>query len=134
MRQYMRSFYTLAICTVAELLLSAVVQAETIPPNPFVSRLESPGPLEPARAQGPSAAVDIEAAADIGLEVVGVVSSGEVIILIMRQGPDRVFSVAVGEQINNTFTLSEVGERHATFIRTEDNTLIELILPGIENE
>lgn len=132
----MRSFYALVLFMSAGLLLSAVVQADTIPPNPFVSRLESPDPrAEPARAQqGPVSEESSALAAEIGLEVMGVVSSGETTILIMKQGVDRVFSVAVGEQIDNSFTLVKVGERYATFNLQEDNTRLELELPGVEDE
>lgn len=134
MRQSMRLFYALVIFIAAGSFLSAVASANTIPPNPFLSRLETPGPLEPASSEVQAAAADSAVATDTGLEVVGIVSSGQVIILILRQGADRLFSVAVGEQFDDTLTLVEVGDRHATLRRVEDNTLFQLELPGVDDE
>ena len=130
----MRLFHTLVIFMAAGALLSAVVRADTIPPNPFVSRLESPGPMEPAISEVQAAAEYTAVATETDLEVVGIVSSGQVIVLILRQGADRLLNVAVGEQINDTLTLVEVGDSHATLRRVEDDTLVQLELPGVNDE
>ncbi len=131
MRRQRPHLCSLVILTSAGLLASAVAPAQTIPPNPFVSRLEAPGRLEPV---GIDASIsDQEDTADeleIGLEVVGAALSGEVRIITLRRDQGLVFSVAEGEVIDDNLKVIEIGDHHVTLERIDDNTLLQIELIG----
>lgn len=111
------------------LLGSALAKAETIPPNPFVSRLEAEGSQDPTLAEDPVAKENSTIAAYTDLSVVGVVSNGSITILTLRMGPNRLISVSVGDQVDDIITLLEISDHYASFKRADDGQMIRIALP-----
>jgi hypothetical protein len=111
-----------------------IARADAIPTNPFVSRMESVGDI------ANTANINLKDASDgavfplDGLSVAGIVLSPDVSFVTLRRGVENIFSVAVGDLIDNELQLVSVGSLYVSVLRLADKAIFKMEISGAGDE
>ena len=105
-------------------------KADAIPTNPFASRMESVGDIANTANVNPEGAADGAVFPLEGLSVAGIVLSPDVSFVTLRRGVEDIFSVAVGELIDNELQLVAVGSLYVSLLRLADKAIFKIEVLG----
>ena len=130
------------ICCLSALSFAGdAAKADAIPPNPFASRMDSVGDITNTANVNPEGAADgavspLDGAVSPleGLSVAGIVLSPDVSFVTLRRGEEDIFSVAVGELIENELQLVSVGSLYVSVLRLADEAIFKLEISGAGDE
>ena len=123
------------ICCLSALSFAGdAAKADAIPPNPFASRMESVGDIANTANVNPEGAADGAVFPLEGLSVAGIVLSPDVSFVTLRRGEEDIFSVAVGELIENELQLVSVGSLYVSVLRLADEAIFKLEISGAGDE
>jgi hypothetical protein len=123
------------ICCLSALSFAGdAAKADAIPPNPFASRMESVGDITNTANVNPEGAADGAVSPLEGLSVVGIVLSPDVSFVTLRRREEDIFSVAVGELIENGLQLVSVGSLYVSVLRLADEAIFKLEISGAGDE
>ena len=123
------------ICCLSALSFAGdAAKADAIPPNPFASRLESVGDITNTPNVNPEGPADGVVSPLEGLAVVGIVLSPDMSFVTLRRGPEDIFSVAVGELIENELQLVSVGSLYVSVLRLADEAIFKMEISGAGDE
>lgn len=134
MKSASRIFFVAAFCLTALLFAGDSARAEAIPPNPFASRMEGALGTTPVTDAGPAVTADSAITPILGLSVAGVVSSHELSVVTFRRGDDGVFSVALGDKIDDELQLVSIDGLYVSVLRPGDDALFKIEIPGAGDE
>ena len=109
-------------------------KADAIPPNPFASRIESVGDIANTANVNPEGAAGGAVSPLEGLSVAGIVLSPDASFVTLRRGEEDIFSVAVGELIENELQLVSVGSLYVSVLRLADEAIFKMEIPGTGDE
>ena len=123
------------ICCFSALAFAGdAAKADAIPPNPFASRMESVEDITNTANVNPEGAADGAVSPLEGLSVVGIVLSPDVSFVTLRRGEEDIFSVAVGELIENELQLVSVGSLYVSVLRLADEAIFKMEISGAGDE
>lgn len=123
------------ICCLSALSFAGdAAKADAIPPNPFASRMDSVGDITNTANVNPEGAADGAVSPLEGLSVVGIVLSPDVSFVTLRRGEEDIFSVAVGELIENELQLVSVGSLYVSVLRLADEAIFKMEISGAGDE
>ena len=123
------------ICCLSALSFAGdAAKADAIPPNPFASRMDSVGDITNTANVNPEGAADGAVSPLEGLSVAGIVLSPDVSFVTLRRGEEDIFSVAVGELIENELQLVSVGSLYVSVLRLADEAIFKLEISGAGDE
>jgi hypothetical protein len=123
------------ICCLSALSFAGdAAKADAIPPNPFASRMDSVGDITNTANVNPEGAADGAVSPLEGLSVIGIVLSPDVSFVTLRRGEEDIFSVAVGELIENELQLVSVGSLYVSVLRLADEAIFKMEISGAGDE
>jgi hypothetical protein len=123
------------ICCLSALSFACdAAKADAIPPNPFASRMDSVGDITNTANVNPEGAADGAVSPLEGLSVIGIVLSPDVSFVTLRRGEEDIFSVAVGELIENELQLVSVGSLYVSVLRLADEAIFKMEISGAGDE
>ena len=123
------------ICCLSALSFAGdAAKADAIPPNPFASRMDSVGDITNTANVNPEGAADGAVSPLEGLSVAGIVLSPDVSFVTLRRGEEDIFSVAVGELIENELQLVSVGSLYVSVLRLADEAIFKMEISGAGDE